>query len=318
MQGEREGVSERERDFKFSPEHGLESKETENNKFEVEITKEDIEGIKGQMEEEYRTDHAQRWAFEAAAMAKMSEMAAGEEKEMFGDTTIPYAQYEMNEKRVKEDTRLNPAKMKDFVDSRGNKRYGNWTSEDCAREKVWGQMFSESYRNDFSDSIDPDYVDSKKIEKRRKLSLSEWADMKNNLKEDMGKGNWREVIPKAGHMKNIDPEKFAKEIKFSEQDEQAILKEIEVLSKGDQNSDNEKRRKANPWELASRIRYISEISPELAKKIKIGKEDWKNMSDLLNEARDKKDYWKLAYHGCNMKVIEGLIKRGEIGVEVED
>lgn len=291
--------------------------------FKVEIKREDIEGIFRQMEEEYRTDHGQRLAFEMSALVELKKNASEEEKETIGKVEFPYAYYEMTEKRVKEDTRFAPTRMKDFVDSKGKERYKDWTTDKMSEEKVWGQMFSESYRRDYTDFIDPDYADSKKINKERELSLSEWVNMKNDLKEKMGAGDWHNAIPRAGHMcKLVGFERFRKEIKFSEADKDGIIKEINVLRKGSFDEEKEKRRKGDPWELASRIRYIAEFLPELKNRISLDQDDLKMMENFLDKKKEetKKDggkNWDVSYQLCNMKVVEGLFKRGEIKISQE-
>lgn len=303
--------------FKF-PEENQETKKAKD--FKAEIKREDIEGIAGQIEEEYRTGHGQRLAFEMAALAELKKDASQSDKEIIGEIEFPYAYYEMTEKRVKEDTRMHPAAMKDFVDSKGKKRYGNWTTEDILKEKAWGQMFSESYRKDYVDLIDPDYIDSKKIKKERDLSLSERVDMKNDLKQKMGEGNWHDAIPRAGHLcKLLGYEKFRKEIKFSEADKEGIIKEINILRKGDAEEEKEKRKKGNAWELASRIRYVSEFLPELKSQIKLDENDLGMMENFLDKKREeaKKDggnNWDVSYQLCNMKKIEKMIDKGEIKI----
>lgn len=315
---EQEGAEELAR-FKF-PE---ESKEAEKTKeFKVEVKREDIEGITKQMEEEYRTDHGQRLAFEMSALAELEKNAPESEKEAIGEVEFPYAYYEMTEKRVKEDTRLDPARMKNFVDSKGKERYKDWTTEKILEEKAWGQMFSESYRKDYVDFIDPDYADSKKINKEKKLSLGEWADMKNDLKEKIGEGDWHSAIPRAGHMcKLVGFERFRKEIKFSEEDKRGIINEINILRKGnsDEREEKEKRRKGDPWELASRIRYVAEFLPELKSRIELDHGDLEMMKNFLDKKREeaKKDggkNWDVAYQLCNMKKIEKMINDEEVKI----
>lgn len=286
--------------------------------YKVEIKKEDIDGILAQLDEEYHTGHGQNLSFEMAALAELKKNASEDDKIVIGEVEFPYAYYEMTEKRVKEDTRLDTVAMKDFVDSKGKKRYGDWTTEQMVKEKRWGQMFSESYRKDYVDSIDSNYADTKNINKEKELSLSEWADMKIDLKEKMGVGNWHDAIPRAGHMCNlVGFERFRKEVKFSKEDEEGILNEINILKKGSSAEDKEKRRKGDPWELASRIRYVSQFMPELTSRIKLDQEDLDMLQTFLDKKReeakkDGKKNWDIAYQLCNMKEIERLLKNGDI------
>jgi len=320
--GSEGGINDKDVEFKAPADFTkADSRDTDQEKkFEVEIRKEDIEGIARQMEEEYRTDHGQRLAFEMAALAELKKNASEEEKEIIGEVEFPYAYYEMTEKRVKEDTRLDPTRMKDFVDSKGKERYKDWTTDKILEEKAWGQMFSESYRKDYVDFIDPDYADSKKIKKERELSLSEWADMKNDLKEKMGAGDWHNAIPRAGHMcKLVGFERFRKEIKFSEADKDGIIEEINTLRKGKAGEEKEKRRKGDPWELASRIRYVAEFLPELKSRIELDQDDLEMMENFLDKKREEAEKngeksWDVAYQLCNMKIVEGLVKKEEIKI----
>lgn len=128
-------------------------------------------------------------------------------------------------------------------------------------------------------------------------------------------------------MHNLAPEKFEEEIVslFSDEDKEGMLGEIEILRKGKSGEVKEGRPKGNPWELASRVRYVSECFPELKKQIEIDEKDWENMENHLENARNKEwkegdhsakgkkgDYWKVSYQLCNMKTIEKLAEKGEI------
>lgn len=61
----------------------------QEQKFEVEIRKEDIEGIVRQMEEEYRTDHGQRLAFEMSALVELKKTRQRRRKKLSEKWNFP-------------------------------------------------------------------------------------------------------------------------------------------------------------------------------------------------------------------------------------
>ena len=130
-----------------------------------------------------------------------------------------------------------------------------------------------------------EYPERFENDKDLEVKDKEWDDMVEDLKDRIGKGDWHNVIPRAGHMHNLAPERFEKDILplFNDEAnkmEEGILKEIGILKKGDPQA--EKGRKfPNPWELASRIRYAVECFPKLKGRISVNEEDRKNMNDRL-------------------------------------
>lgn len=290
----------------------------QEKKFEVEIKREDIKGIKEQMERERNREGLkghQSIAFEGAALARLAKEApeAGIGKVELTDEDIKKCK-----ERMKEDIAgAVAAKTKDGEKKGWSKEN---TQEEIKSEQSWITEFQKSYLKDI--------LGSEKFKAEGlEVSKKEWNGMVRDLKNKIAQKDWHNVIPRAGHMHNLEPEKFEEEIVplFSHEDKEGILGEIELLRKGKAGEAKESRQKGNPWELASRIRYVSEFLPELKKQIEINGKDWENMEKHLQDARDKEwgekdqkdkgkkgDYWAVSYQLCNMKIIEKAIERKEI------
>lgn len=269
----------------------------QEKKFEVEINSEDIKGIEDQMERERQREGlggGQSIAFEGAALEKLRKIAPEE--------SIEKAEFSAEDwKKCKERLEDDLKKAEAIGEEKG------WSREEIESEKSWINEFQKSYLKD---------IDSEKFEadKDLKISSKEWRGMAKDLERRIEAGDWHNVIPRAGHMHNLEPDKFNEEIlpMFDEDAKKGILREIEILRKGDPDNPKEKRRNPNPWELASRVRYVSEFLPGLKSEMEIDDNDWQNMEDHLGEVRNKGDYWKVSYQLCNMKTIEKLAEKGEI------
>ncbi len=301
--------------FKF-PEFLKES--GQEKKLEVEISREDIKGIEDQMERERNREGlngSQSIAFEGAALARLRKEApeAGIEKVELTDEDIK----KCKERMESDIAGAVAAKTKD-----GEKK--GWSKEkiqeEIESEQSWIAEFQKSYLKDILDF-------EKFKEEGIEVSEKEWQGMVKDLKNKIAQKDWHNVIPRAGHMHNLEPEKFDEEVLslFAEDDKKGILEEIEILRKGNPGEEREKRRKGDSWELPSRIRYVSEFLSELKSQIELDEKDWEMMKNHLEKARSKKwqgeeiktkgekgDYWTVAYQECNMKIVEGLAKRGEI------
>ncbi len=290
----------------------------QEKEFEVEITKEDIKGIEDQMERERAREGlkgGQSLAFEGAALARLGKIApeAVIKKVEFTDDDI---------KKCKERIAEDIAGAVSAKTKAGREK--GWSKEKIREgiksEQVWIREFQTSYLKDI-------LGESKFKEAEIGPSNEEWSGMVSDLKNRISQKDWHNVIPRAGHMHNFEPEKFNEDVLplFTDKDKEGILNEIEILRKGNPDDEKERRRKCDPWELASRIRYVSEFLPELKSRIEIDKKDWNNMKGHLDKARGKEyeekdwetkgkkgDYWVASYQLCNMKIIEKMVKNGEI------
>lgn len=320
---ERRGGDENEfEDFKFPPEfdegNKLEAAEIVNElKIEIEISKEDIEGIVSQMERERGReglDGGQRLAFEGAALARLRKEApeAGIEDIKLSDEDI-----EKCRQRMEKD--IENAVIAKTKDGERKGWDGEKIKEEIKSEQVWISEFQESYLKDILGK-------EKFEEKGLRDTEAQWNEKVEDLKKLIAKKDWHKVIPRMGHMNNLEPEKFGEISRslFDSDDKEGLINHINEL-KGVNSSYRKKIRVANPWELASRIRYVAECFPELVKQIEIDEKDQKNMKKHLQEAKDKQweekdqetkgrkgDYWTVAYQECNMKIIENLVKSGKI------
>lgn len=290
----------------------------QEKKFEVEVSREDIKGIEEQMERERNKEGLKGYqsiAFEGAALARLRKEApeAGIEKVELTDEDIK----KCKERMESDIAGAVAAKTKDGEEK-------GWSEEkiqeEIKSEQAWITEFQKSYLKDI---LEPEKFKAEGLE----VSEKEWSGMVEDLKKKIAQKDWHNVIPRAGHMHNLEPERFDKEVLplFSDEDKEGILGEIELLKKGKAGEAKESRQKGNPWELASRIRYVSEFLPELKSRIELGEKDWENMENHLTKAKDKKwegedvlikgekgDYWTVSYQLCNMKIVENMIKRGEI------
>lgn len=298
-------LSEKDREFKFPRETtSADSREIDlEKKFEVEIKKEDIEGIKQRMEQERKKEGIsgkQSLTFEGAALARLAEEAPEADIEKF---ELSKEDVDNCKKRLESDI----VGAVDIKTKAGEEKglSKEEISEVIKSEQIWIVEFQKSY---LKDALGPERFKEEALE----TSEEEWKGMAEDLKKLIDKKDWHNVIPRAGHMHNLEPEKFDKEILslFTEEDREGILEEIETLRHGNP----DENRKANPWELASRVRYVSEFMPELKSRIKLDEKDWKAMHDRLETVRKDNDYWAGSYQLCNMKIIEGLAKRGEISI----
>lgn len=169
-------------------------------------------------------------------------------------------------------------------------------------ERTWITEFQKSYWLDI--------MGKKKMkENGLEVTKEEWDGMVEDLKNKINEGDFHNVIPRAGHMNNLMPEQFKAEVVpmlLAEKARKGILDEIDVLQYGnpEEGKKVEKRKNPNPWELASRIRYVLEFLPELKDEIKLTEKGWKDMEDKLKDYREKGDYQSVAYQLCNMKIIE--------------
>lgn len=307
----------------------------EEIKLEVmEIKPADIEGIEKQMEREKKREGlkgGQRVAFEGAALERLRKEApeAGIEKVKLSEEDIRKCKERMAQdiegaikaktEKVKEDWTIEKRKsgrIQTDEDTPDEKvQLAERIREEIKSEQVWIREFQTSYLKEV--------LDEKEFkESGLELTEKEWKDMVSDLRNLIHKKDWHKVIPRMGHMNNLDPVKFGEVSRslFDSDDKEGMLQHIEEL-KGDEAAG----KKTNEWELASRIRYVSECFPELRSRIKLSEENWKKMNKFLKEAREKKwdvkeqenngvegDYWKVAYQECNMKVIENMVNRGEV------
>lgn len=285
---------------------------------EVEIRETDIKGVEAQMERERSReglDGGQRLAFVGAALERLRKEApeAGIGKVELSEGDIK----KCKERMEKDITEAVEAKTK-----KGKKE--NWDqeriNEEIKSEQIWIREFQTSYLKEI--------LDEKTFkENNLEVSKEEWDEMVADLKNLIAKEDWHKVIPRMGHMNNIDPEKFDNvRSLFNTTDRDRMLQHIEELKGDELTGEN-----ANSWELASRIRYVAECFPELRSRIKLSDKNWERMTKLIQEARDVKwegeekqkkygvqcDYWKVAYQECNMKIIENMADRGEIKVVEE-
>lgn len=265
--------------------------------FAVEVRKEDIGGVKKQMERERQREGlegGQSIAFEGAALEKLRKIAPEE--------NIEKAEFNKEDWEKCKDRLEDDLKKTEII----GKEKG-WSREEIESEKSWIREFQKSYLKD---------IDSEKFKSDKDLKISgkEWQGMARDLERKIKANDWHNVIPRAGHMHNLEPDKFNEEILplLGEDAKKGILSEIEILRKGDPASPKEKRQRPNPWELASRIRYVLEFLPDLKSEMEIDESDWKNMDSRLEEARNRGDYWQISYQLCNMKILEKMIKNGEI------
>ncbi|MBU4338852.1 hypothetical protein KKB43_02390 [Patescibacteria group bacterium] len=287
--------------------------------FEIEITEEDIKGIEAQMERERNRKGlggGQKIAFEGAALERLRKEA-------------PEARIEKVE-LTDEDVKKCKDRMAADISNAAEAKTKEGEKKGWDEEKIKEEIKSEqSWIEEFQTSYLKDILDEKRFkEKGLEVSEIKWNGMVKDLKNLIRKKDWHKVIPRAGHMNNLDPEKFGDVSRslFDSDDKEGMLQEIEIMRKGEEGTG----RKANPWELASRIRYVSECFPDLKSKIEISGKDWEIMARYLKEAREKEwgvkdfndfgekgDYWKVAYLECNMKIVENMVKRGEIKVSKE-
>ncbi|MBU3965733.1 hypothetical protein KKG29_01235 [Patescibacteria group bacterium] len=317
-----EGLKKEDREFK-APVSDIRDTNQEK-KFEVEIKKEDIKGIAEQMERERNKEGlkgGQSIAFIGAALEKLRQIApeAGIEKVELTDEDI---------KKCKERMESDIADAVNAKTEYGKKK--GWDrekiQEEIKSEQVWIREFQTSYLKDILD--EKSFKEKEDNEKSLELSDEEWKGMVKDLRNLIDKKDWHKVIPRMGHMNNLEPEKFGDVSRslFNSSDKEGMLKEIEIMRRGDEKTG----RKANAWELGSRIRYVAECFPELRGRIEINEQDWKKMKKFLQDDRDKKwdkkdweekgkegDYWSVAYQECNMKIIEKAIERKEIKIAKE-
>lgn len=321
--GEKESGFNEHANFRFPEEDNIEKKENkveaaetiQEVKFEaLEIRKTDIKGVEDQMERERNREGlngGQRLAFEGAALERLRKEApeAGIEKVELTDEDIEKCRQRM-EKDIIEAIE---AKTK-----KGEKE--GWdkikTKEEIKSEQVWIREFQTSYLKEI--------LDEKKFkESGLEVSGEEWEGMVDDLRDLIAKKDWHKVIPRMGHMNNLEPKKFGDISRslFDSGDKEGMLQHIEEL-KGNEAVG----KKVNAWELASRIRYVAECFPELRNRISLDEKDRGNMAVRLGEAINKKwedekdkkdkgetgDYWAYSYQAANMKIIENMAKRGEI------
>jgi len=254
----------------------------------------------------------QRIAFEGAAFERLRKEApdAGIEKVELTDEDIEKCKERMDQD-IKEAVE---AKTKKGIREGWNQERIN---EEIKSEQVWIREFQTSYLKEI--------LDEKRFkENSLEVSKEEWDEMVADLKNLIAKKDWHKVIPRMGHMNNLEPKKFGdiSRALFDSDDKEGILQHIEDL-KGNEAAGQ----KANSWELGSRIRYVAECFPELRSRIELNDKNWEKMKKFLQDARDKKwdkkdweekgeegDYWTVAYQECNMKFIENMANRGEIKV----
>lgn len=285
-------------------------------KFEVEIRKEDIIDSKARMEEERNKEGVsgkQSFIFIGAALRTLAEKApeAGIETYELTDEDIINCK-----KRLESDI----AGARDIKTKAGIKKVAEINNKEASiaqakgrpavvlsqeqteeiieklvvSEQVWTTLFQKS---NLKDSVGPEKFHEKNLE----LTKEEWKSSITDLQDKINEGNYHDIIPRAGHMHNLEPEKFNQEVlpMFTDTEKEGILGEIN------------KEREENSGELASMVRYVSEFIPELEDQIVLDEKDWDSMEKRLEKARINKDYRNLSYGYCNMKIIEknGRIKK---------
>ncbi|MDP3057536.1 MAG: hypothetical protein Q8N37_03390 [bacterium] len=288
---------------------------------ELEIRPEDIKGIEAQMESEKKkegTEGKQSLAFEASALARLRKEApeAGIEKVELSEGDIKNCKERM-EKDIEDAVKAKTKKVEEDWMKEKRKVGRIQTDENTPEEqfqlseRIKNEIKSEqAWIREFQSSYLKDILNEKEFkESSFEIGEKEWKEMVKDLGDLIGKKDWHKVIPRMGHMNNLDPEKFGDISRslFDSSDKEGMLEHIEEL-KGDEAAG----KKVNAWELASRIRYVAECFPELRSRIKLDDKNWEKMNDLLDNARKKGDYWKFSYQGCNMKIIENMVKLGEI------
>lgn len=310
-----------ERDINFKADSRDMKQET---KFELEVKPEDFENIEKQMEREDKRGN-NRLGFEMEHLVKLYESLSEEEKKNIDAPKFPYEYASLADERANENI-YEAAKDKNYTDKQGNQRFKDWSDEEIPEKIAWGLTYSRSYRKDYIEYVDPNSEGyDENIKKEKELTSEELNGIKHNLlKKQIEKGNWSEVVLRAGLLcKLVGAEKFEEMFEFSDDNKKAIIETTNDLKEKD------------PGVFGTNIRYISEL-PELLQEellagIEITKEDWKNMKLSLseteireNEGKDielkgeKGDYWVFALELCNLRIIKNLIEAGKIKVLKEE
>lgn len=193
--------------------------------------------------------------------------------------------------------------------------------EEIKSEKTWIEDVQASYLAKI--------LRMERNEKEGGVENVRWNRMVDGLKILIKENKWDKVIPRAGQLNDLDPEKFSDISRslFDLKDKENLLQEIEAMRQGKEGSGQ----KENPLKLASNIRYVSECFPDLNGKIKITGKEHKIMEKYLAELQGrewavneltafgkKEEYWKVAHMKDNMKIVQKMINEGKIKVTKED
>lgn len=201
-----------------------------------------------------------------------------------------------------------------------------WEEPRLTKENESAKLWIEARgASDLKDILDKEKAEKENLE----IADVKWNRMAEELEEMIDKQEWKELIPRAGSMNNLDPVKFRETILplFDPEHEEAILEEVQKARESVEGIG----RDINPWELASTIRYVSECFPDLRNRIEFSGKDWsvmkKYLTDVrerewgvkeLTEFREKGEYWKVACLERNMEIIQEMIKNGDIKVSEEN
>jgi len=331
MSRENENGMENKANFKFPEENQEQEKANKIEAIEanqeikleaLEIRSEDIKGIEGAMETERNKkgiSGKQRLAFEGSGLAGLRKEApevnikkvefSGEDAEKCRErmekdieeaveakTNAVQKEWEKEKRKAgriqtDENTPEEEMKLRERI------------NEKIKSEQVWIREFQSSYLKDI--------LDKEAFEKSGfEITDEKWKDTVDDLRRLIDKEDWHNVIPRMGHMNNLNPEKFD-EVRslFNTIDRDRMLHHIDELRGNEAIG-----KKTNAWELGSRIRYAAECFPELRSRIELDYKNWKKMNTFLEDARKEGNYWAVSYHGRNMKFIENMAKRGEINI----
>lgn len=338
--GEKEGGFNEHASFRFPEEDNIEKKAENLNldvveidqetDFEIEITEADIEGIKYQIEEEREKEKTEglegshRIELEAvfSRMRKEAPELKTEEMELTDDDVKNY-----NEKKKIDIDKAVDKAVKDKTKEGEDKGWDKETlKEEIESAKEAAEIGVEGEQASYLKDI---YGEKRLREKGLEVSGEKWKKMEKDLEYMIKKGNWDEVITRAGRMNNLDSEKF-KEFKNSERTpfdadvKKGILQEIDSARKEEEGG-------ANPGKLVKDIEQVAKCFPEdLGKEIEISGKDRELMLKYLDDVRKqdwgrkeltdfgkKGEYWKVAQTEASMKEIEKMIDSGEIKVSEE-
>lgn len=320
--------------FGFTPEiDKIENKPDKGNNFEIteiemetdfqiEISEADIQDIEERIEKDRENEGLEGLGGSQAVVLEtilerkreeVGEIGTETEKAEFTDKDV--IKFEINKS---EDIKKATAAIKSKGEEKG------WSEE-----QVEGEIKSEeTWIEDVQTSYLKKILDMEENKKEGGVENVRWNRMADNLINLIKDNKWDKVIPHAGQMNNLDPEKFEKfkekeKSLFDAKFKKNILQEIESSRKGKEGLGND----VNPWKLASDVRYVTQSFPELKSKVEISGKEQKIMEKYLTQLQKREwavneltafgkkgEYWKVIHMKDNMEIVQKMIDDGEIKV----
>lgn len=276
----------------------------------IEITPDDIRDIKDQIERDRENAGLEGLGGNQAIALEGILDRQREEAEKTGRPETEFTKDDI--KKFEANKEEDIKKATEAIEKKGKKE--NWSEEEIKKETESETAWIEDVQVSYLKKI----AAGERDKKESSVEEIRWQRMAGNLKNLIREEKWDKVIPLAGQMNDLEPERFndlARSL-FDSGDKENMLKEVDRMK---EKNDGQK---ANPLKLASNIRYISECFPDLKNRINISGKDLNIMEEYLKQLREQErgtkemvtppgqaDYWKVKYMERNLKRVKEIKER---------